>query len=198
MASTDESWPPPPPGAAPRPVIGRAALAALASLTLALGGCGGDDEDKGASGDGTSTRPAGASPTSERSGTAGAKQDLSRKPKVDVPDGSPPKKLAIDDLVSGKGRRAKAGDTVSVQYVGVLFRNGKQFDASWDRGEPFQFELGAGMVIPGWDRGVAGMRVGGRRRLTIPPELAYGDQGAGADIGPGETLVFVVDLIEIS
>ena len=102
-------------------------------------------------------------------------------------------------MVKGKGKRAKAGDTVDVQYVGVSWSTGKQFDASWDRGaEPFSFPLGAGQVIPGWDQGVEGMRVGGRRVLVIPPDLAYGDQSPSPDIAPGETLVFVVDLKKIA
>ena len=99
---------------------------------------------------------------------------------------------------SGAGPAAKAGDKVSVQYVGVSYTNGRQFDASWDRGQPFDFTLGNGDVIQGWDQGVAGMKVGGRRRITIPPDLAYGKRGAGGVIGPDETLVFVVDLVAVS
>jgi peptidylprolyl isomerase len=101
--------------------------------------------------------------------------------------------------VKGKGKAAKAGDTVSVQYVGNSWSTGTQFDASWDRGsEPFTFPLGAGQVIPGWDQGIVGMKKGGRRLLVIPPDLAYGDQSPSPDIGPNETLVFVVDLQKIS
>ena len=100
--------------------------------------------------------------------------------------------------VVGKGKRAQTGDTVSVQYVGYSWSTGAQFDASWDRGgEPFEFPLGAGQVIPGWDQGVAGMRPGGRRLLVIPPELAYGAQSPDPNIGPNETLIFVVDLMRI-
>jgi peptidylprolyl isomerase len=95
------------------------------------------------------------------------------------------------------GKPAKAGDQVTVQYVGISFLNGRQFDASWDRGEPFQFQLGAGSVIPGWDQGVEGMKVGGRRQLVIPPDLAYGPQGSPPTIGPNETLVFVIDLLSV-
>jgi peptidylprolyl isomerase len=120
------------------------------------------------------------------------------KPTVTVPAGeSPPSTLGIEDLTAGSGATAGAGQEVSVHYVGVSWSTGRQFDASWDRGEPFSFRLGAGQVIRGWDEGVAGMQVGGRRRLTIPPDLAYGSRGAGGVIGPGETLVFVVDLLGV-
>jgi peptidylprolyl isomerase len=117
------------------------------------------------------------------------------KPEVDFPDGAPPADLEITEIREGDGAVAKAGDTVSVHYVGVAFSTGEEFDSSWDRGEPLQFQLGAGRVIAGWDRGVQGMRVGGRRRLVIPPGLAYGDRGAGRTIAPGETLIFVCDLV---
>jgi peptidylprolyl isomerase len=117
------------------------------------------------------------------------------KPEVTVPDSPAPTELLVEDITVGDGDEAKAGDFVEVHYVGVSHSNGKQFDASWDRDETFEFRLGAGEVIPGWDRGVAGMKVGGRRRLIIPPDLAYGKQGAGGVIGPNETLVFVVDLV---
>jgi len=116
------------------------------------------------------------------------------KPTVSVPKGAPPKSLEIKDLEPGSGAAAKPGDTVSVNYVGVNYKTGKEFDASWDRGEPFSFTLGAGEVIPGWDQGVAGMKVGGRRELIIPPGLGYGSAGAPPAIPPNETLVFVVDL----
>jgi peptidylprolyl isomerase len=119
------------------------------------------------------------------------------KPDVNVPDGPAPTELVIDDITVGDGDTAKAGDNVCVHYVGVSYSNGKQFDASWDRNDTFEFRLGAGQVIPGWDRGVDGMKVGGQRRLTIPPDLAYGSAGAGGVIGPNETLVFVVDLVSV-
>lgn len=120
------------------------------------------------------------------------------KPQVDVPAGeSPPAELELDDLVVGEGAAAVPGRQVEVHYVGVAWSTGAQFDASWDRGDPFSFGLGQGRVIEGWDLGVAGMKVGGRRRLTIPPGLAYGERGAGDAIGPGETLVFVVDLLGV-
>jgi peptidylprolyl isomerase len=105
--------------------------------------------------------------------------------------------LQIEDLTVGDGQEAKAGQRVEVHYVGVAWSTGQQFDASWDRGAPFAFGLGGGQVIQGWDDGVAGMKVGGRRRLTIPPEMGYGDRGAGGVIKPGETLVFVVDLLGV-
>src|SRR5687768_6099452 len=119
------------------------------------------------------------------------------KPDVTIPGGEPPAELGIEDLELGDGHEAKAGNEVEVHYVGVAWSTHKQFDASWDRREPFTFRLGAGEVISGWDQGVAGMRIGGRRRLTIPPDLAYGSRGAGGLIGPGETLVFVVDLLDV-
>jgi peptidylprolyl isomerase len=118
------------------------------------------------------------------------------KPKVEVPKGPPPKKLVIKDLEKGKGPEAKIGDEVTVEYVGVDYKTGKQFDASWDRGEPFTFELGVGQVIAGWEQGIEGMKVGGRRELIIPPDLAYGSEGGGS-IAPNSTLIFVVDLLAI-
>ena len=119
------------------------------------------------------------------------------KPSVTVPEGNPPADLVVDDLVVGDGDAATAGQRVNVHYVGVAWSDGQQFDASWDRNEPFSFRLGAGEVISGWDRGVAGMKVGGRRQLTIPPELGYGSRGAGGVIKGGETLIFVVDLLGV-
>ena len=120
------------------------------------------------------------------------------KPEVTIPGGEPPADLQIEDLTVGDGPEATPGSTCTMQYVGHSWSTGQQFDASWDRGQPFTFQLGAGMVIQGWDKGVAGMKVGGRRRLTIPADLGYGARGAGSDIGPGETLVFVVDLVGIA
>ena len=117
------------------------------------------------------------------------------KPDVTIPEDSPPTDLVVEDLVVGDGDEAHPGQQVSVHYVGVAWSTGSQFDASWDRGEPFAFALGKGEVIAGWDQGVVGMRVGGRRRLTIPPHLGYGSRGAGGVIKGGETLVFVVDLL---
>ena len=119
------------------------------------------------------------------------------KPAVSIPAETPPTELVIEDVTEGEGLEAAAGRKVMVHYVGVAWSNGKQFDASWDRGETFEFRLGAGQVIEGWDRGVEGMKVGGRRRLTIPPQLGYGSRGAGGVIKGGETLVFVVDLLGV-
>jgi peptidylprolyl isomerase len=119
------------------------------------------------------------------------------RPDVDPPEGDIPFELGIDDLVVGAGDEASAGTKVTVHYVGVSFLTGEEFDASWTRGQPFEFRLGKGQVIPGWDQGVAGMRVGGRRRLTIPSALAYGARGAGGVIKPHEPLVFVVDLLAV-
>ncbi|MCW2999230.1 MAG: peptidylprolyl isomerase FKBP-type, partial [Solirubrobacterales bacterium] len=120
------------------------------------------------------------------------------KPQVDIPADQPPSyQLELDDIVVGDGHEATAGSIVEVHYVGHSWSTGDQFDASWDRGDTFKFGLGKGQVIQGWDQGVAGMKVGGRRRITIPPALAYGKRGAGGVIGPDETLVFVVDLIGV-
>jgi peptidylprolyl isomerase len=117
------------------------------------------------------------------------------KPEIDFPGGEPPVGLDITDIWEGEGAVAKPGDTVQVHYVGVAYSTGEEFDASWNRGEPLEFQLGTGRVIAGWDQGVQGMRVGGRRQLIIPPALAYGDRGAGRAIAPGETLIFVCDLV---
>ena len=122
---------------------------------------------------------------------------MSSKPEVSIPAEDAPTELVIEDLIVGTGDEAKAGRNVDVHYVGVAWSTGKQFDASWDRNETFEFRLGAGQVIHGWDQGVAGMKVGGRRRLTIPSDLGYGPYGAGGVIKGGETLVFVVDLLNV-
>jgi peptidylprolyl isomerase len=157
--------------------------AALAVLVLA--GCGGDDKEKPASA---------PKPTPAPSVSA----DLKQEPVIPKPTGNPPAQLVEKDIVKGKGPKVKPGDLASVQYTGVSWSTGKKFDASWDRGaQPFQFPLGQGQVIPGWDAGVKGMRVGGRRELIIPPDQAYGPQGQPPVIGPNETLVFVVDLVKI-
>jgi peptidylprolyl isomerase len=120
------------------------------------------------------------------------------KPTIDIPaDQEPSYQFEIDDIVVGDGEEAASGHIVEVHYVGVAWSDGRQFDASWDRGDTFKFGLGKGQVIQGWDDGVAGMKVGGRRRITIPPMLGYGKRGAGSAIGPDETLIFVVDLISV-
>ena len=122
---------------------------------------------------------------------------MPEKPEIDAPEGPPPTELEITDLTVGDGAEATPGSQVSVHYVGVAHSTGEEFDASYNRGAPLDFPLGRGRVIAGWDQGVAGMKVGGRRRLVIPPHLAYGDRGAGGVIGPGETLIFVVDLVGV-
>ena len=119
------------------------------------------------------------------------------KPEIDFVDPEPPTDLVVTDLVDGDGEEARAGQTVEVHYVGVSHETGEEFDASYNRGEAFDFPLGGGQVIAGWDQGVQGMKVGGRRQLVIPPHLAYGERGAGGVIGPGETLIFVVDLVDV-
>jgi peptidylprolyl isomerase len=153
---------------------------------LVVAGCGDDD----------STTETTAATTTEQSEPAADNTDTGTKPEVTVPSGPPPKQLEINDLVEGTGAEAKSGDEVTVQYVGVGYDSGEEFDASWGR-EPFSFPLGAGMVIPGWDQGVEGMKVGGRRELIIPPELAYGAAGSPPSIGPNETLIFVIDLLAV-
>lgn len=167
-----------------------AILTILACAALAMAGCGGDDD--------STTESA---QTDQQSGSAAVEKaaDTSgrTKPEVTVPDGEPPQQLEQTDLIEGTGAEAKSGDEVTVQYVGVGYESGEEFDSSWSRNEPFSFTLGAGEVIPGWDQGVAGMNVGGRRELVIPPELAYGEAGSPPAIGPNETLIFVVDLVEV-
>jgi peptidylprolyl isomerase len=164
-----------------------AILVVLVSTTV---GCGGK-EKKAASQPATANPPAASSVPTTPTNPA-----LARKPVIPKPTGRAPAKLVVQDLVKGTGPAAKAGDSVAVQYVGVSFKTGKQFDASWDHGgQPFTFQLGSGMVIPGWDQGLVGMQVGGRRKLTIPSDLAYGPSGSPPAIGPNETLVFVIDLL---
>jgi peptidylprolyl isomerase len=173
-------------------------VALLATAALGLAACG--QADKTAS---TTTDPASATavPPATTTTSAGAapraiSKDLGTKPEIPTPTGTPPSKLVVKDIVKGKGKTARSGRNVTVQYVGVSYSTGQQFDASWDHGQPFQFQLGAQMVIPGWDRGVAGMKEGGRRELVIPPDLAYGAEGRPG-IAPNETLVFVIDLLSV-
>jgi peptidylprolyl isomerase len=123
-------------------------------------------------------------------------QPQRQRPEIDFPEGPPPQDLQIVDEVVGEGTEAQAGMTVRAHYVGVAYSTGEEFDASWNRGQPLDFRLGVGQVIAGWDQGIQGMRVGGRRKLTIPARLAYGDRGAGGAIAPGETLIFVVDHVD--
>ncbi len=175
-------------------------LILLACLLLAVfvAACG-DDEQEASAPQATATETATPAPAAPGEVDAkGISKDLTEKPSVAQPSGDPPAELQTVDIVKGKGKPAKAGDTVSVQYVGNSWSTGTQFDASWDRGsEPFTFPLGAGQVIAGWDQGIEGMKKGGRRLLVIPPDLAYGDQSPSPDIGPNETLVFVVDLAKV-
>ncbi|MBO1754668.1 FKBP-type peptidyl-prolyl cis-trans isomerase [Allobranchiibius sp. CTAmp26] len=117
------------------------------------------------------------------------------KPEVDFPGDTPPDDLVIEDITEGDGNEAESGDTIEAHYVGVAWSTGEEFDSSWDRGEPLRFQVGVGQVISGWDEGIVGMRAGGRRKLTIPPQMGYGERGAGDAIKPGETLIFVVDLV---
>lgn len=152
-------------------------LTIAASLLLAVCGCGGGSSSSG------STESEASAPKS--------------KPKVQVPKGPPPKQLEVKEIVQGTGTEAQAGDEVTVQYVGVNYKSGKEFDSSWSRNEPFTFTLGAGEVIQGWDQGVAGMKEGGRRELIIPPNLGYGPSGSPPVIPPNETLVFVIDLLTV-
>jgi len=164
-------------------------LTILACAALAIAGCGSDDDDTTSD----STQAEGnAAQVEQAADTSGR-----TKPEVTVPDGEPPAQLEETELIEGTGKEAKSGDKVTVQYVGVGYESEEEFDSSWSRNEPFSFTLGAGEVIPGWDQGVAGMKVGGRRELVIPSELAYGETGSPPVIGPNETLIFVVDLVEV-
>ena len=176
--------------------------ALLAAFALIAAACGGDDDDgvEATDGGGVEAADDGAEevvPTPTPSGEVD-NTDLTTKPLVEVPAGDPPTALAITDIVEGGGATAAAGDVLIMEYVGVAYSDGLQFDASWDRGQPFTFTLGEGQVIQGWDDGIEGMAVGGRRELVIPPDLAYGEGGSGTGaIGPNETLVFVVDLVGV-
>ena len=123
---------------------------------------------------------------------------MTDKPEIDFPEGEPPTELEITDITVGDGAEATAGSRINAHYVGVAFSTGDEFDASYNRGAPLAFQLGVGQVIQGWDTGIQGMKVGGRRKLVIPPHLAYGDRGAGGAIKPGETLIFVVDLVSVA
>ena len=171
-------------------------ILSVATAGILLLGCGNDGGESAAT-DSSTEVPTSIEivPTPTPAGDVD-NADLSVKPLVTIPPSSPPTELLIEDLVVGSGSPVGVGDFLIMDYVGVSYSTGLQFDASWDRGSPFPFELGAGRVIQGWDQGIVGMSVGGRRSLTIPPELAYGEKGSGSgSIGPNETLVFVVDLI---
>jgi FKBP-type peptidyl-prolyl cis-trans isomerase len=182
-------------------------LALLAAAALLTGACGGStnesDADKFArtaeEQAKTQTTPAPTpAPTATKIAPSDGEKNIGEKPKIPKASGAAPKTLKVEDLIEGKGAAAKAGDKISVRYVGVLYDNNKEFDSSWKRGKaPFQLTLGQGDVIPGWDQGLLGMKAGGRRRLTIPPDLAYGAQGQPPTIPANSTLVFDVDLTKI-
>ncbi|GIK76838.1 MAG: FKBP-type peptidyl-prolyl cis-trans isomerase [Acidobacteria bacterium] len=155
-------------------LIGAAAVLAIVVAIVLIARGGGDDADAGT-----------------------VSGELGSKPTIEVPSGPPPAELVSEDIVTGDGATAEQGDTVEVQYVGVDYATGEEFDSSWGGGKPFSFTLGSGQVIPGWDQGVEGMKVGGRRELIVPPDLAYGAQGSPPAIGPDATLVFVIDLLDV-
>jgi peptidylprolyl isomerase len=173
----------------------RRLLPCLLLLLVVPVACGGDD---GGGEPAAKTTPEQTSEEPSPSAQRDALKDTSTRPVIPKPSGSPPRKLEKEDIVKGKGPAAKPGDTVTVQYVGVAFSTGDEFDASWDRGQPFPVPLGAGQVIEGWDKGLVGMRKGGRRMLTVPPELAYGSEGYPPTIAPNETLIFVIDVVAIT
>jgi peptidylprolyl isomerase len=169
---------------------------ALVGLLLGLvAGCGGSSSGTLSSA-APSPRAAGCVSAPPVATAVSGTTDLTKKPQIEVSDGQPPCNLVVADLVEGTGPAAQQGQQLTMKYVGALYATGKQFDASWDRGQDFPFVLGAGNVIAGWDQGLVGMKVGGRRQLVIPPELGYGAQGQG-EIPPGATLIFVVDLVKI-
>jgi FKBP-type peptidyl-prolyl cis-trans isomerase len=184
-------------------------LLALTATALTLAACGGStqesDADKfaqtaeqQAKTQATVTEPATTAPTATKVAPSSGEKDIATKPKIPKSSGAAPSSLKVEDLIEGNGAAAKDGDKLSVRYVGVLYKNGKEFDSSWKRGKaPFQFTLGQQQVIPGWDQGLVGMKVGGRRRLTIPPDLAYGAQGQPPTIPANAPLVFDVDLTKI-
>ena len=168
---------------------------ALAASSLGLAACGSSSSSS------TTTTTTAASTTPSTYATVSdpsAAGTIGTQPTITVPPGPAPTQLEVKDLIIGTGPAAKAGDTVSVQYVGVAYSSKQIFDSSWSRGQPFQFVLGKGTVIPGWEEGVVGMQVGGRRELIIPPNLAYGAQSPGSGIAANDTLVFIVDLVKIN
>lgn len=178
-------------------MIKRTHLAALLAVTaIAVAGCGGSDSST------TADIPAGPGPAAPPPPQAPKPstdiKDTKSKPTIPKPTGKPPTKLVVRDIVKGKGRAAKKGDNLSMQYVGVTFDDGQEFDASWDKGTPFEFQLGKGMVIKGWDQGLVGIKPGGRRELIIPAKLGYGAQGQPPSIPPNAALVFIVDAVKVS
>ena len=195
--------------------LSRLSVALLTTLSLAVAGCGEELQDSGIPDGSDAGQPAAAAPTGttpaapvEDAAKTYAKgeavepiknaEDIEKKPGIPKPSGKPGKALVVKDLVVGEGPEAKSGDALTVRYVGVSYSTGEQFDASWSRPDNmFPFTLGQGAVIQGWDKGIVGMKPGGRRELVVPPDLAYADQGSGENVKPGETLVFVVDLKKI-
>jgi FKBP-type peptidyl-prolyl cis-trans isomerase len=184
-------------------------VALLAAGAMALSACGGSTNESAADKfartaeqqaktQTTVAQDTATAPTATKATPTAGERDLSKKPKIPKSSGPPPKQLKVEDLIVGNGPAAKNGDKLSVQYVGVLYDNGKQFDSSWDRGKkPLDVTLGAGQVISGWEQGLLGMKVGGRRKLTIPPDQAYGAQGQPPSIPGNATLIFEVDLKKI-
>jgi peptidylprolyl isomerase len=183
--------------------------AAVVALSLLLSACGGSADESAAdrfartAEQQAKTQPAAATqaeaaPTATKITPTAGERDLSKKPQIPKSSGPAPKQLKVEDLVEGDGAAAKNGDKLSVQYVGVLYDNNKEFDSSWSRGsEPLEVTLGSGQVISGWEQGLLGMKVGGRRKLTIPPDQAYGAQGQPPTIPANATLVFEIDLKKI-
>jgi len=180
-----------------RPV--RLVLVLIAALcVVGMGACGGDDDSEGSAPKTATNQPDTGTTTAPTPAEAQkALKDTSTKPAIPKPTGSPPRKLVVEDIVKGKGKAAKKGDTVIVNYVGENFSNGKEFSASWDRGQPFHVTIGRTHVVKGWTRGLVGIRKGGRRMLTIPPELGYGPNGYPPAIPPNETLILVVDAVSV-
>lgn len=185
----------------------RSILIVAFCVALVIAGCGSSNDSSSGSGKSSATRTestvanteSGEKNTAESGGSAEKKGSAGEKtkPKVTVPSGPPPKQLEIKEIEKGTGAEAKSGDEITVQYVGVGYESKEEFDSSWSRNEPFPLTLGTGGVIPGWEQGIEGMKVGGRRELIIPPNLAYGPQGSPPAIGPNETLIFVVDLLAV-
>ena len=182
-------------------------VVALLVLALLAAGCGSSTEESAADKSAAKAEseaksqqpiPEAKAPTSAKADPTAGEADINKKPTVPKGTGSPPTALKAETLIAGSGPEIKTGQQATVNYVGVLFKNGKEFDSSWGKGkQPFQFALGSGQVIPGWDEGVLGMKVGERRRLTIPADLAYGAQGSPPKIGPNEPLIFDIDLKKI-
>lgn len=178
----------------PMPTRRQAAALVLTAAALAAAGCGQNGaKDTGV--DDSATTQSQQSQAPAEPATPKVPAALKAKPKVEVPSGAAPKKTESKDLIAGTGKAAKSGDQLSVQYVGVLYKGGKEFDSSFKAGMPFDFQLGQGMVIPGWDKGLVGAKVGTRRQLTIPAKDAYGAQGQPPDIPPNSPLVFVIDVL---